>query len=192
MKKRSLALGITLTLAALAVPGAASADLAESTRGPLYVQGAFPLALGYGHAFTGAGSAGFSNWKPDMEFGAHFTGRHDGFVLGLRQEFHIMELPNAAGATTVVKLGYDIPIPVSDFEITIGPYGTFGVNYIFDGPHAGIHATGGIDGKFFFYEGLYAFARPFEMGFQCLHDVGNCALWMEFGAGIGFAFPNVK
>ena len=189
--RRFIVAGAAL-IAALALPGTARADLAESTRGPMYVQGTFPLGLGYGHTFSGYGSGGFSNWKPDVEFGIHFSGRHDGFVLGFRQEFHLMEVPNSAGASTLLKFGYDIPIPVGDFEINIGPYGIFGINYLFDGPHAGIRATAGVDGKFFFLKGLYAFARPFEMGFHCWHDFGQCALWMEFGAGIGYAFPDIK
>jgi hypothetical protein len=49
----------------------------------------------------------------------------------------------------------------------------------------------GVDGKFFIVNGFYAFARPFEMGFQCVHDRGDCALAMVFGGGVGFAFPSL-
>ena len=87
-------------------------------------------------------------------------------------------------------LRIDIPISIGDFELNIAPFGTFGIGYLFDGPHAGIDMTWGVDGKFFIVDGFYAFARPFEMGFQCLHDSGDCAIALVFGAGVGFAFPS--
>ena len=102
-----------------------------------------------------------------------------------------------AGAVSALRYGYDIPIPVGDFELTLEPYGTLGIGYVFDGlgpggPSAGLGMSWGIDTKFFIASGFYAFARPFEMGFQCYHDSGNCALAMAFGAGAGFAFPDPK
>jgi hypothetical protein len=186
MKLRHVVM-VSVMLSALAISSNASA-LNDSTRGPFYVQGTVPLGLNYWNFVSGG--VGHAAWRPDVEFGAHFSGRHDGFVLGLRQAFLVTAVPGSAGATTQLRYGYDIPIGLGDFELNIAPFGTFGLGYIFDGPHGGIDMSWGVDGKFFFKKGLYAFARPFEMGFQCAHDSGDCALAMVFGAGVGFAFPN--
>jgi len=164
-------------------------SLPESTRGPFYVQGTTPLGF---NDWGGRGYA-YAAWRPDAEFGIHFTGRHDGFVLGIRQAFLVGDF---FGGTTVLKLGYDIPIPIKKYELNIGPYGTIGVGYLFDngryGGFAGLQ-TGfvGVDVKFFIIKGFYAFGRPFEFGMQCRHDAGSgCWFQFIFGAGVGFAFPS--
>jgi len=186
--------GAATFVVALAASGNALA-LDTSTHGPFYVQGTVPLGLNYWN-FPNANGYGWAGWRPDVEFGAHFSGRHDGFVLGLRQAFLVTALQGRAAGTIQLRYGYDIPFILGDFELNLAPYGTFGLGYIFDGaftpggPSAGINMSWGIDGKFFFYEGLYAFVRPFEMGFQCFHDVGQCAVSLVFGAGVGFAFPS--
>jgi hypothetical protein len=162
--------------------------LPESTRGPFYVQGTTPLGFG-SWSFRGY----HGSWRPDVEFGIHFNGRHDGLVLAVRQAFHVsVDDAGDIGAATVVRLGYDIAIPINKYEITIAPYGTIGLGYVFwrFGPSAGLQTAGGVDGKFFIIKGFYAFARPFELGIQCFHDGAGCALAFVTGAGVGFAFPS--
>jgi hypothetical protein len=185
MKLRHV-MGTGLALAMLSIATTSTA-LEDSRNGPFYVQGTVPLGLNLW--VFGQGGGNWSGWRPDVEFGYHFSGRHDGIVLGLRQAFLVTAVPGGAGGTTQLRGGYDIPIPIGDFELNIAPFMTFGVGWIFDGPHAGINMSWGVDGKFFITHGFYAFARPLEMGFQCLHDSGNCAFAMVWGAGVGFAFP---
>jgi hypothetical protein len=186
---RIRALGFALALLTTALPCAA---LDDSRHGPFYVQGTVPLGINYWN-FVSRNGYGWTGWRPDLEFGYHFSGRHDGIVLGLRQAFIVtaVGVSGDVGATTALRYGYDIPISIGDFEITVAPYGTLGLGYVFHGPTAGLEMSWGIDGKFFFWRELYAFARPFEMGFQCFHDTGICALGMVFGAGVGFAFPEL-
>lgn len=188
MKMRHV-LGAGLALVLLTMAGTSSA-LEESRKGPFYVQGTVPLGLNYWN-LVGQNGYGWSGWRPDFEFGYHFSGRHDGFVLGIRQAFIATAIQQRGAGTTQLRAGYDIPIGLGDFELNIAPYGTFGVGYLFDGPSAGINFSFGVDGKFFITDGFYAFARPFEMGAQCVHDSGNCALVLVFGAGVGFAFPSL-
>lgn len=187
------ALGAGFVLAMLTAapsPGA----LGESRKGPFYAQGTVPLGVNYWYFPAGSsGAYSWSGWRPDLEFGLHFSGRHDGLVLGVRQAFLLTAIQGHAAATTALRGGWDIPIALASFELTVAPYATVGLGYLFDGPHAGINFSGGIEAKFFFAGGLYAFARPFEMGAQCFHDglggLNNCALGAVFGAGVGFAFP---
>jgi hypothetical protein len=178
---------------ALAIaPRVASAT--DSTAGPLYVQGGLGVSfwdfprLQFGPFTTAYSWTGFD---PQVEVGYHFSGRHDGFVLALRQAFIITALNfgtgNAAGLTSL-RGGYDLAFKAGSMEINVDPFATFGVGYIFDGAHAGIEATGGLDIKLFFTKGVYAFARPGELGFQCFHDVGDCAFSYAASLGAGFAF----
>ncbi len=171
-----------------------SARAADSEQGPLYVQGSvgisfwdFPNVALFGPLSTSYSWTGFD---PTIELGYHISGRHDGFVVGVRQSFIITALGfngDAAG-TTVARLGYDVPIKADKLEINIDPFATFGIGYVFDRAHTGLTGTGGIDVKVFFAKGIYAFARPAELGIQCFHDQGICAFNYAAGAGAGFAF----
>lgn len=180
------AVGFGILLATVGASSTASA-LDDSRKGPMYVQGTIPFGLNF-WVYPDGGQS-WAGFRPDFEFGIHFSGRHDGFMLGFRHAFLLTAVPAGAGGTDSIRYGYDIPIALGDFELNLAPYGTVGVGYIFDGPHAGLQMAWGIDGKFFITHGFYAFARPFEMGFQCVHDSGVCALAMVWGAGVGFAFP---
>lgn len=178
---------------AMLIPSAARAD--DSAQGPFYVQGGvgvsfwdFPHLGSFGPINIGYSWTGFD---PQIEFGWHPSGRHDGLVLGVRQAFVITAdnfgSGNAAGLTSV-RGGYDLAFKTGSLEINVDPFATFGVGYVFDGPHAGIEATAGLDVKLFFAKGIYAFARPGELGFQCLHDIGDCAFSYVATAGAGIAF----
>jgi hypothetical protein len=161
----------------------------ESAHGGTYIQ---VIALGGGFMdfpnFLGLGvSYSWTGFRPDIEFGFHPSGRHDGFVLGLRQAFTITGVQGAASGTSQVRLGWDIPIALGSHELSLDPFAVVGVGYFFDGPSAGVVASGGIDAKFFVAGGFYAFARPAELGVQCFHDYGVCAFALNFGAGVGFA-----
>ena len=132
-------------------------------------------------------------WHPDVEFGYHFSGRHDGFVLGVRQGFY---LGHDSIGETLLRLGWDFAVPFRNgrFELTLAPFATFGIDYFFDyGVRAGAHASLGGEAKLFFYEGLYLHVRPIEVA---LGDFANPPflfpqnVFFNFnaGAGLGFAF----
>lgn len=193
---RTMFAGLAL-LATLGIAGSATAEL-RSTRGPFYVQGALPALNHWGGSsvcVSGGGRWGWwgncGAWRPDVEFGVHFTGRHDGWVLALRQAFLFTAPSTDIGGATVLKVGYDIPIPIKKYELDIGPYGTFGIGYDFGGyGRVGVQVGfAGVDVKFFIFKGFYAFARPFEFGMQCFHDSGRgCGFQFVMGAGVGYAF----
>lgn len=196
MAKHHLALA---TLAAsLFLPASAGALEPSSRDKPFYVEGAFPLGFnvfgGYGFGGCGrfGGGCGWSTWRPDIEVGFHFTGRHDGFVLGIRHVFYIGGdyLGNGFGMAGLIRLGYDIPIPIKGgkYEITIAPYGLLGAAFYGGGPSGGLQTGGGCEGKFFLLKGFYVFARPLDFGVQCLHDIGRCSFQWQFGAGAGYAW----
>lgn len=168
MKLRIIALPLFLfSTSAFAMP--------ESTRNPLYVQGTFGFA-----AFEG----GSSWFRADVELATHPSGRHDGFVIGVRQILFTTQ-PEVLGAT-VARLGWDIAIPIKDgkFEVTIAPFGIVGGAY---GNGYGFFDFGfGAEGRFFFYDNAYAFARPFEMG-GFIRDGGSRWVY-DAGVGAGWAF----
>lgn len=156
--------------------------LEQSTRGPFYVQSS-PLGvgmMGVCGAFIGCATSGA--YHLDFEVGMHFSGHHDGPVAGLRQSFYIA---GGSAGTTQARLGWDIAIPIKDFELTIAPYGTFGVFYGFSGGDPAFAFGIGAEGKFFFWKGLYAFFRPFEGGAA----IGSSGAFLAnfAAAGIGFA-----
>ncbi len=185
-----LAAAAALGVAFTAAPACA---FEESTRGPFYVQG----ELGSFGVWTELPAVGtLAYWHPDIEFGYHFSGRHDGFVLGLRQGFDIGRDHYAFGQT-VVRAGYDLAFPFRNgrFEFTVAPFGTLGINYFFDGPEAGVHFSAGLDLKLFFFRGLYLNVRPIELsagefvippgnGFNAKNVYFN----LNAGVGAGFAF----
>ncbi len=171
--------------------------LPESTRGPFYVQ---VTPLGYNHWASapgfcgGSGCGGWPGFRPDIEFGIHPSGRHDGIVFALRQSFIFTAGPDNVGGATALRLGYDIAIPIKSFELVLAPYAAAGIGYAFGGGgtlgfNAGFF---GAEAKFFVKKGLYAFLRPFEFGMQCFHTSGtSCWLQYVFGVGVGFAFPSM-
>jgi len=177
---------------AAAIASASPSALADdSSQGPAYVQGA--VGVNYWDFpnitfFIFSGSYSWSAFRPEVEVGYHVSGRHDGFVFGLRQAFYVDALQGHAAGATILRLGYDVPFKAGQFEINVDPFATFGVGYIFDGLHAGVAATGGLDVKVFLTSGLYVMARPAELGVQCFHDWGLCAFSYAAQAGAGFAF----
>ena len=178
-----VALGITL----FATHAAASFSLAPSTRGPFYVQG---KVLGVGLAArSGFGTVGtISTYHVDVEFGWHFPEqKHQAFAIGVRQAFYIAD-PGAAGAT-MARFGYDLPFDIGDerYELTIAPYGILGGLYPFaQGAEAAFIFGAGLEGRFFFWKGLYAMARPVEIG--AIVNGTGAAFQYNGGVGIGYAF----
>jgi len=173
---------------ALVVAGSRPAyAMQDSLRGPFYVQGV--VASFAIQSDTGNGVY----WHPDVEFGWHPTGRHDGFVVGVRQGFDING--DCSLGETVARLGYDIALPLKNgrFELTIAPYGIAGVDYVFPcGPasaHAGLRLGAGIEIKFFLYKGFYLLARPAETDLADYADMNNPVhFYFNSGIGIGFGF----
>jgi hypothetical protein len=169
----------------LSVRGARAAD---STRAGMYVEGS-PAGVGtvpFSCVQTGIGciGGGIATYRISAEFGYHFTGRHDGFVVGVRQVFLF---GSSVAGISEARVGYDIAIPIKQFELTIAPYGVVGVAYVFgNGGHAAFTLAAGAEGKFFFKDNLYAFVIPFEFGGW----VGSGYSGVEYqdGAGIGYAF----
>ncbi len=188
MKRTTLAVAAALSF----LPAVAHAE--DSEQGPFYIQGSVGVSYwDFPHIDLFAGLATSYSWTgfwPALELGYHFSGRHDGFVLGVRQAFIATAsnvLGGHAGGTSMVRLGYDLAFKVGTFEINVDPYAMVGIGYIFDGLHAGIAATGGLDVKLFFTKGVYAFARPAELGIQCFEDSGICAFNYAAALGAGIA-----
>ena len=170
----ALALGLSLS---------STAHAADSTKGPFYVQAG---VLGYG--FRGGGALWYGGaYHLDVEFGYHFSGRHDGFVLAGRQSFYLS--PGGLGASDL-RIGYDVPIVLSDgkYELTIAPYGLVGVAYALRGGlGTQFHVGGGAEVRFFPMQsnGFYVFARPIEVTYYA----GGLSFWnFSPSAGVGFAF----
>lgn len=190
--KRAGVCAAALAAAIAFAPRAASAG--DSEQGPIYVQGGVGVSFwDFPHIAFGPFAAAYSwtGFDPQVEFGWHPSGRHDGFVLGLRQAFIITALNLGTGyaaGVTSLRGGWDLAFKAASMEINVDPFATFGVGYVFDGPSAGIEATGGLDVKAFFTKGFFAYARPAELGFQCFHDSGNCAFSYAMSVGAGYAF----
>ena len=183
-----------LLAAGLVTLGASTASAAESEHGPFYVQ-ASPLGTSvvfYPGSTVTVGSLTYSTggalgfYRVDAEFGYHFSGRADGFTLGLRQAFLLGW--GSAGITSL-RAGYDIPIKIGDeMELLIGPYAHAGALYGFNGGDAYFSFGLGGDGKMFFSRdlGLYAFLRPFELGMNV--GSGPLVAQLSFAGGLGWAF----
>jgi hypothetical protein len=162
--------------------------LEPSTRGPFYAQ-LKPLGVGFSGVCAGIfGCSVGGSYHLDAEFGYHFMGHHDGFVAAVRQSFY---LSGGSAGTTQARLGWDIAIPISNFELTIAPYATLGIFYGFSGGDPAFAFGIGVEGKFFFLPadhaagGLYAFFRPFEGG----AGISSASFFLaNLGAGIGYAF----
>jgi len=160
----------------------------ESTRKPFYVQSAVGSFSYWPVLFQNQGY-----WKPDIEFGVHFTGRHDGLALGVRQAFDVGRDVYSMGET-VLRGGWDFALPFRNgrFELVLAPFATFGANYTFQNLHAGVRATVGFDAKLFFFQGLYLLVRPIELGFGEFVELSvnqqNVYFNMNLGLGLGYAF----
>jgi hypothetical protein len=165
--------------------------LDESTRRPFYVQG----VLGGGAVWTGFsfGPGAEAYWHPDIEVGLHFTGRHDGPVIGLRQAFNVGR-SIGGGSTSIgeteLRGGYDIAIPFRNgrFEITLAPYGTLGVDYFFTNLVTGFRWSVGAEAKLFFFHGMFLLVRPFELSGGEFVPLGRMFFNFNAGAGVGLAF----
>ena len=191
--KRAGVCAAALAAAVVLAPRAASAG--DSEQGPLYIQGGVGVSFWDFPGLRFIGSYSWTGFDPQVEFGWHPSGRHDGFVLGVRQAFIVTAVQGAAAGVTSARFGWDLAFKASSIEINVDPFATFGVGYVFDGlvpfaggPSAGIEATGGLDVKAFFTKGFFAYARPAELGFQCFHDYGNCAFSYAMSVGAGYAF----
>ena len=174
-------------LAASAAPLSARA-FDESTRRPFYIQSAVGSFSYFPVLFRDQ-----TYWKPDIEFGVHFTGRHDGLTLGIRQAFDVGRDVYSMGET-VLRGGWDFALPFRNgrFELVLAPFGTFGANYVFTNLHAGVRFTVGFDAKLFFFQGLYLLVRPIELGFGQFVDnlivPGQQNVFFTFNAGIGLGY----
>jgi hypothetical protein len=182
-------LALASFVALLLLVESSPARAADSTHPGFYVEGS-PLGVGTltlacrevpPFGCIGGGVAGA--YRISAEFGYHFTGRQDGFVLGVRQLFLFGS--DSAGSTEA-RLGWDIAIPIKRFELTVAPYGVAGLAYGFNNQGVAFAFGFGAEGKFFFHENLYAFLIPLELGAW----VGNgfSGFVYQAGAGIGYAF----
>jgi hypothetical protein len=162
----------------------------HSSRGPLYFQ-AMVAGLSFG-LFPGSAelmvSSSWFGYGGDIEAGYHVSGRHDGLAVALRQAFMTNVLPGDVGGSTALRMGWDVLVHLGAFELDLDPFATVGIGYVLNGKlFAGVDFSGGIDAKLFVFDGLYAFARPFEVGAVCFQTSGNCVLEMSAGAGVGIA-----
>lgn len=187
---------VALASAGLFLLVARDAAADDSKRGAFYVQGS-PLGVGVafypgadytdpvtGQTVSGGGGASAA-YRIDVEAGYHFSGRHDGFALGLRQAFYFSG--GSLGSTTI-RAGYDIPLAIGEnMELTIAPFAHAGIGYAFAGGDPFFHWGVGADGRLFFLKdlGLYAFLRPIEFSMFINSAVIPA---ISFGAGMGFAF----
>jgi hypothetical protein len=160
---------------------------AESTRGAAYVQG---NVLGYTPFFNSGGGSAF---PMEVSGGYHLGGTHEGFVIGGAQKFLFGSFGGAAFAT-VLRLGYDIAIPIKQFELTVAPYGFGGIAYGDGwGGEVRAHFGFGVEGRFFPLtegagKGFFAVARPLEIGFVPIGGGAGTAIPYTFSVGAGYAF----
>jgi len=197
--RRAILLGAALALLtardARAVDGSAESGASqptknESTRRPFFVQG----TLGSFGLWAWGNPPGVqAYWHPDFEFGYHFSGRHDGLEIGIRQGFYVGRNAYDVGET-LLRGGYDFAFPFRNgrFELTIAPFGTFGANYLFTNLNAGLHWSVGIEAKLFFFHELYLLVRPVELSIGEYVNLGpnapNVYFNMNAGVGAGIAF----
>jgi len=158
---------------------------AESTRGAGYVQG---NVLGFTAFFNTGGGAAF---PMELSGGYHINGSHEGFVIGGAQKFIFGG--NAGGfiGATVLRMGYDIAIPIKEFELTVAPYGYGGIAY--GDLDLRAHFGFGVEGRFFPLtegagKGFFAVARPFEVGFIPIGSGLGTLVPYTFSVGAGYAF----
>lgn len=162
-----------------------------STRRPFFVQGTL-ASFGLWTNLPGANGT-LVYWHPDFEFGWHPSGRHDGLELAVRQGFFVGRDRYHIGET-LIRGGYDFAFPFRNgrFELTIAPFGTIGINYLFEGPNAGVHFSVGVEAKLFFFHELYLLVRPVELSMGEYVNLGpfaqNVYFNMNAGLGAGVAF----
>lgn len=161
-----------------------SSASAQSSRGAGYVQG---NVLGFTALMNTFGGTGFP-----MEFsgGYHINGAHEGFVIGGAQKF-LFGTGGGVGLATVLRMGYDIAIPIKEMELTIAPYGFGGPAYGDGWGGVRAHFGFGVEGRFFPLtegagKGFFAVARPFELGF--VPATGGTFVPYTFSLGAGYAF----
>lgn len=141
--KRLLGCGLVALVVSLGSLGDAHA--AESERGPAYVQAhVLGVQLAFGSA-NGISQTGVQ-FPLELHGGYHVSGRHDGFVIGATQKF---AFANGSIGATVLRLGYDLAIPLGRRELTIAPYGFGGIAYPFSAGDPGAHFGFGVEGRFF-------------------------------------------
>jgi hypothetical protein len=177
---------VVFALAAATTAASSARAFDDSTRRPFYVQSNVASFSYWPVLFQNQGY-----WHPDVEFGFHFSGRHDGFVLGVRQAFDVGRDIYSMGET-LLRVGWDFALPFRNgrFELTLAPFATLGVNYVFQNLHAGFHTSLGFDAKLFFFQGLYVLVRPVELGLGEFVDLGPFAqnVYFNYSAGIGLGF----
>lgn len=131
----------------------------------------------------------------DFELGGHFSNddkekgtRHYGWVVAVRQSFG-----QAAGtiARTQARVGYDFGVPIGErhqLELTLGLYAAEGFAFVSSsGGSAFATATSlGIEGKFFFFKGLYALFRPLDAGVIAADNV-SAFVGTFLATGIGWS-----
>jgi hypothetical protein len=186
MRKHHLAVASLCTAVVLFGASQARAEH-QSTKGPAYIEGNL---LGFASitqcvnaGFLGSVCAGSVLYSMDFEGGYHFSGRHDGMAIGLRQGFYFGSF--SAGSTQA-RFGYDIPIPISEgkYELVIAPYGVMGIAYGFSGGDPSFAFGFGGEGRFFIGDGgFYVAGRPIEIGGWV---PGGFTYKFDLGAGYAF------
>ena len=192
--RKGLLFGAALALATTSVHALAADESpppGSSTRRPFFVQGTLG-SFGLWTNLPGAGGT-LGYWHPDFEFGYHFSGRHDGVEIGIRQGFYVGRDRYDVGET-LLRGGYDFAFPFRNgrFELTVAPFGTVGINYLFTNLNAGVHWSVGVEAKLFFFRGLYLLVRPVELAMGEYVNLGpfaqNVYFNMNAGIGAGLAF----
>jgi len=184
MRKQLLAVG---SIAAVVLLSASPARAERtSTHGPVYIE-AHPLGFS---SFTVCNSVGVvslcgstTTFMMDFEAGYHFSGRHDGFVLGGRQSFYIS---GGSAGSTQARFGYDIPIAISEgkYELIVAPYGVMGIAYPFKAGDASFAFGFGGEARFFIGDGgFYVSGRPIEIG-----GWAPGGFLYKFALGLGYSF----
>jgi hypothetical protein len=185
------------SLAASALTIWASTAAAESSHGPLLIQGGLGFSDNFytvsvydpltGQTISASGSGTYSV-LPSVEFLYHFSGSADGFNIGVRQEIWL-GYSGGIQLATAFRAGYDIAIPIKNkYELTIAPFGVAGISYFtISGADALFMLGFGAEARFYFSKdsGFFVMARPIEIdGF-----IGNGGYWgYQTLAGVGFSF----
>ena len=167
----------------------APAHAAESTRGPLYVEvsaGWGTIAYGCITTPTGACAAVDTQGAPRLsaEIGYHLNGRHEGPFVAARQTFLQWYI---VANLSQAKVGWDFAFPAHGLELTVSPYAAAGLGYEDQGRPAMFAFGIGVEGKFFFWRGLYGYLVPLEVGAWLARRDPSWAQY-QTGTGIGFAF----
>jgi len=184
--RKGILLGAMLAGLFAAAPAHA---LDESTRRPFYVQGTIG-SFGIWGWSTAPGPGVVGYWHPDFDFGYHFSGRHDGVEIGIHQGFYTPHRFYDVGETAI-RGGYDVAFPFRNgrFELTIAPFATFGLDYIFTNLQAGVRWSVGIEAKLFFFHELYLLVRPVELSMgEFVNVQPNVYFNMNAGIGAGVSF----